>query len=443
MLVSSICNSVRSSLRDFRRAQDGNIAIIFALASLPVIGLMGAAIDYSRANSARTALQAALDATGLTLSKEAQSLSSAQLNEKALKYFLANFNRPQATDVKIETVFTDLNNGKYKLDISGTAQLPTTITGWWREKFTLASDTQVIWGYKKLELALALDNTGSMSSNKKMDQLKTAAKNLIETLKKAAKKDGDIKISIIPFATDVNVGKSNFNAEWIKSDTDSDSWKALNGTCSKSGKNTGTESGCKSNGGNWTPKIFNSTTWNGCVWDRNQDHDVKNTTPNKNIKTTLFPAHQAPDCPVEMLPLTYNWTTLTSKIDAMTPVGNTNVTIGLALAWQTLSPVAPFNAATPNTDLDKVIILLTDGDNTQNRFSTNKNTIDARTKLACQNAKDANIKIYSIRVINGNASLLRDCATKTDMYYDVQDASQLNTVFTNIANSLASLRLSQ
>ncbi len=449
MLVLSICNSVRSSLRDFRRAQDGNIAIIFALASLPVIGLMGAAIDYSRANSARTALQAALDATGLTLSKEAQSLSSAQLNEKALKYFLANFNRPQATDVKIETVFTDLNNGKYKLDISGTAQLPATITGWWREKFTLASDTQVIWGYKKLELALALDNTGSMSSNKKMDQLKTAAKNLIETLKKAAKKDGDIKISIIPFATDVNVGTGNVNAEWIRWDE----WEAddTNHTCMKSGKEVTdsknrritTQSACKTQDKSATWQLNAKSTWNGCVWDRDQSNDVKNTATNKNIKDTKFSAHQASNCPVAMLPLTYNWTTLTNKIDAMTPVGNTNVTIGLALAWQTLSPVAPFNAATPNTDLDKVIILLTDGDNTQNRFSTNKNTIDARTKLACQNAKDANIKIYSIRVINGNASLLRDCATKTDMYYDVQDASQLNTVFTNIANSLASLRLSQ
>ena len=127
----------------------------------------------------------------------------------------------------------------------------------------------------------------------------------------------------------------------------------------------------------------------------------------------------------------------------MQPIGNTNVTIGLQMAFQMLSPVAPFNAAAPKTDLDKVIILLTDGDNTENRWSTNQNTIDARTKLACTNVKAANIKLYTIRVINGNANLLKQCATKTDMYYDVQNASQLSAVFSTIAQNLANLRLSK
>ena len=95
------------------------------------------------------------------------------------------------------------------------------------------------------------------------------------------------------------------------------------------------------------------------------------------------------------------------------------------------------------TDLDKVIILLTDGDNTENRWSTNQNTIDARTKLACNNVKAANIKLYTIRVINGNASLLQQCATKADMYYDVQNASQLSAVFSTIAQNLANLRLAK
>ena len=127
----------------------------------------------------------------------------------------------------------------------------------------------------------------------------------------------------------------------------------------------------------------------------------------------------------------------------MQPVGNTNVTIGLQMAFQALSPVAPFNASAPKSDLDKVIILLTDGDNTENRWSTTQSTIDARTKLACTNVKAANIKLYTIRVIDGNASLLQQCATKTDMYYDVQQASQLSKVFSTIAQNLANLRLAK
>ncbi len=70
-----------------------------------------------------------------------------------------------------------------------------------------------------------------------------------------------------------------------------------------------------------------------------------------------------------MMPLTYDWSSLNTKIDAMTPTGNTNVTIGLALGFQTLSPVTPFNAPVPAVDLEKVIVILTDGENTQNRWS--------------------------------------------------------------------------
>ena len=74
-------------------------------------------------------------------------------------------------------------------------------------------------------------------------------------------------------------------------------------------------------------------------------------------------------------------------------------------------------------------MLLTDGDNTQNRWTTSGSSIDARTALACTNAKAANIKIYTVRVIDGDATLLRNCATKPNMYYNVNQASQLNSVF--------------
>ena len=90
-----------------------------------------------------------------------------------------------------------------------------------------------------------------------------------------------------------------------------------------------------------------------------------------------------------------------------------------------------------------MIILLTDGDNTQNRWSNTASAIDARTQQACDNAKADNIKIYTVRVIAGNAALLQNCATKPDMYYDVEQASQLASVFTSIAQNLANLRIAK
>ena len=55
---------------------------------------------------------------------------------------------------------------------------------------------------------------------------------------------------------------------------------------------------------------------------------------------------------------------------------------------------------------------------------------------------EANIR-DAIRVIDGNASLLQSCATNPSMYFDVQDASQLNSVFSAIAQNLANLRLAK
>jgi Flp pilus assembly protein TadG len=434
--VTSIVSQARRLARDFRAAKRGNVMITFALSMIPVVGAVGAAVDYSRANSAKVALQAATDAAGLILSKEAQSLPNAKtITDKADALVKANFSYAEAFDVTVSATFTTVDSGSYKLNIDSSAKVPTTFTGMWQPTMTVHSKAEILWGMKRLELVLALDNTGSMASSNKMTQLKLASKDLLKTLQNAAKKADDIKIGIVPFATDVNVGTTNKNAAWIRWDE----WEEENGSCSKSKQKN--KSDCLDKNGKWTADSKND--WNGCVWDRDQSYDVNNSPTSINLKATLYSANQAANCPVSMMTLTNDWTALNSKIDAMQPTGNTNVTIGLQMAFQMLSPVAPFNASAPKNDLDKVIVLLTDGDNTQNRWSTSQTSIDNRTKLACTNAKNDNIKLYVVRVINGNASLLQQCATKTDMYYNVQNASQLSSVFATIAQNLANLRLSK
>ena len=122
-------------------------------------------------------------------------------------------------------------SGNYTLNLVSKGNVKTTFTSIWQPTVSIGADSQVVWGMKQLELALALDNTGSMASSNKMTQLKTAAKDLLKTLQDAAKKADDIKVAIIPFATDVNVGTGNMNATWIRWDE----WDDANGSCSKSG----------------------------------------------------------------------------------------------------------------------------------------------------------------------------------------------------------------
>jgi len=92
-----------------RADRSGNVAIIFGIAAIPVFGLVGAAVDYSRANAARTAMQVALDAAALMVAKEAANLASGQVQTKAKSYFNAQFNRPDVNQLNLS--FSMVSNG--------------------------------------------------------------------------------------------------------------------------------------------------------------------------------------------------------------------------------------------------------------------------------------------------------------------------------------------
>jgi Flp pilus assembly protein TadG len=428
--------SFRALFRAFAGNCHGGAAPMLAIAALPLFGFVGVAVDFSRAASARTAMQGALDASALMLAKDAQNMATGDIAQKADDYFTTMFKRPEATNVKLTTQFAQPQQGSFSLTMTGSAQVDTMFSKMLGQStINLSATAEVLWGIKKLNLALVLDNTGSMSSSSKMSNLKTAAHNLLTTLKNAAKQPGDIKIAIVPFATDVNAGTANVNAAWI----DWTDWDAANGSCSNNNYNK--KSSCVANGKIWTPDP--RSTWNGCVNDRDQNNDVTNTPTLPGSPATLFRAHQASNCPASAMPLSEDWAALNAKIDQMTPAGNTNVTIGLAWGFQMLSPVEPFNAPAPALDLDKVIVLMTDGENTQNRWSSSSSSIDARTKKACDNVKAANIKLYTVRVIDGDVTLLKGCATKPSMFYDVQQAVELTSVFSSIAQNLANLRITK
>lgn len=71
-----------------------------------LVGTVGFAVDYSHANSVKAAMQAALDSTAPMLSKDAASLSTADLQTKAKSYFDALFTRPEAKNVSVTAACT-------------------------------------------------------------------------------------------------------------------------------------------------------------------------------------------------------------------------------------------------------------------------------------------------------------------------------------------------
>ena len=81
--MSTFVDRLRQRLRELRAANGANVTMTFALATIPLVGFVGAAVDYSHANSVKAAMQAAVDATGLMLSKEVNNLNESEVLTKA------------------------------------------------------------------------------------------------------------------------------------------------------------------------------------------------------------------------------------------------------------------------------------------------------------------------------------------------------------------------
>jgi Flp pilus assembly protein TadG len=67
-------------LARFWNNREGAVGPMLAIAFLPLMIAVGAAVDFSRINSARTAFQVALDSTALNLTKNAKTLEPDALN---------------------------------------------------------------------------------------------------------------------------------------------------------------------------------------------------------------------------------------------------------------------------------------------------------------------------------------------------------------------------
>src|SRR5579864_4489569 len=333
--------------RRFAGAREGNIAVIFSLALLPILAFIGAAIDYSRANMARSSMQAALDSTSLMLSRDLSqgTITTAQISQTAQNYFNALFTNKETKSITITATYTAGSGGNGPtIVVSGSGSIATDfmkVAGRQTMNFNASSTTS--WGANLLRVALVLDNTGSMADYNKIGALQTAAKNLVTQLSGLAQNNGDVYISVVPFEIDVNVGTSNKNASWLRWDywdpnMYQNSW--LQQTWCDDNGWSDTWAQCVGHGHNWThtagsPSI---TNWNGCVIDRDKDpslnYDVNATVPTTGTNATLFVADQDPYCPAAaVLPLTYNWSAVNSTINAMSPNGATNQTIGLQWGW--------------------------------------------------------------------------------------------------------------
>jgi hypothetical protein len=401
---------------------------------------------------------------------------------------------------------------------------PIVANLWLNQDMEVNAASQIVRSVNKLEVAMVLDTTGSMAGNK-LTNLKAAATDFVNQLSAAAARSTEVnpvKIGIVPFSNAVRLSSTTSEINTYKAAVWMDA--AGNAPASKEifANNSTGVMGATVN--RFTLLTNMGQTWGGCVESRAAPYDVQETAPGSTVPATLFTPYFWPDeasndgnalnnyvpdeqpssptwtwqrrqanvntkydqapsassvgpnrgCDMQpLMRLTTNWTALKTRINDLNAAGETHIPLGMMWGWHLLSPNAPFADgvaySTPKTT--KVVVLMTDGENTyadkssnnrsnydgygfiwQNRTGTTSNSqadrtaaIDGRLSLLCTNMKAAGIVIYTVRVevTTGSSALLQGCATTPDKFYDVQSASNLTAVFSAIAGSIENLRITQ
>jgi Flp pilus assembly protein TadG len=526
-------------LSGFGRDRRGNVAVVFALALVPVVGAAGVALDYNRASSDRARLGDALDAGVLALG------SQPAMNDTAAYNFVNNWMTAHLADQadytwKLDSVIQD---GKGAINAVATGKVPTTLArvlGF--DQVPISATSQAVRSSGKIELALVLDNTGSMSQNNKIVKLRSAASDLVDSLAKAAKDPNDLRISLVPFSQTVNVGATYSTASWL--DTGGKSATAKSLFLGQTVKRL---------------DLFKKmgATWGGCVESRNATYEVTDTTPDTNIPDTLYVPYFAPDEPdtqvnigtarkpkmvdafnnsylkdgslatiktqlntlglgemtkladfrllqgdagskyaatpksgttsnlgyqygpnsgcgiAPLSRLSTDTAAVKKSIGKMVANGNTDITMGMAWGWNTISPNGPFKDGSKYHDEEwqKYVVLMTDGKNEnevgnadddsfysgvgyiwQGRMGMTSGDKAARTvardenlKSMCKTMKDQGIVIFTVRVefTQASSGVLEACASDTSKFYEVADASNLGKAFQNIGETIQALRIAK
>lgn len=177
-------------------------------------------------------------------------------------------------------------------------------------------------------------------------------------------------------------------------------------------------------------------------------------------------------CDVQPLTtLTTDYDGIKKKVNALKASGNTNILEGVSWGWRVLSPGEPFTEGqAQKPGLQKILILLTDGSNvfgnannalgsvyssfgyltdgrlgiTAGGTSQTNSVMNDKTLQACANAKAAGIEIFTIRLEEPNVatgSMLSECASGPDHYFDTPSRAQLDATFGKIREKITKVRI--
>ncbi len=470
----SVLRQLQGFLTRFGRARTGAITPVFAIVlTFALAPAVAVSVDVARGMSGRNNLQDALDAAALAVAHLPANSSQATITATAQSWLNANMR-----DGNLGVVTLSVSMGTQQVTLDATSSIKTTLgaVGSFGSMGTLpvSAHSVVKWGLNHIELALVLDNTGSMSQDNKLSSLQTAATSLVDTLSTSATQSGDpnaLKIGVVPFSMAVNIGPTYQNSTWMS---------GIMPTA------YGADVFSTSLVNRFTLLTTMHQTWGGCVESRPMPYDVQDTAPSVGTPATLFVPFFAPDEPdantikystfagdyttksgknyyqfynnyladvvggstfatrqgnaakyiqtpasgthgywgnaigpnagcqtAAVQRLTTSTSAVKTKLNAMIAAGDTEIPLGMMWGWHLLSPNAPFadGAAYGAPNTIKIAVLVTDGQNTYGTgVNGNNNSVYTALGYVWQNRISTNGGDFSDPASALNDRLAKVCS---------------------------------
>jgi len=477
--VSRCIAGTRAELRGWCGGRQGGIMTWAAFLMIPMLGFIGLGVDSARGYMVRARLSQALDAAGLAAGKWAANTAKAQ--EEATMTFKANFPNGYM-DAAVNGPNVAFNSLNDVITVDAAATLPTYFVHLIGiDTVVVSASTEVSRKTVYMDVVVSLDVSGSMdeyiSGVKKINAARTAAHTLTDSLFGTSETKEFLKMGlvtwnsnarILPIGTAYNSGTTT----WQSVTTYNNPYRKADGTYWGSPFPTvATFNRVYFAAGVPIPLMTQPpSTWKGCVMARytpdsiENDGDLYLNTATVNGKQWMAwqPAPSSYQCPTHgTRRLTNVKAEVKSAIDlVVNPANNTNLAVGMVWGWRLLgAPGSPYAGdgtpppSSPEFELVRALILMTDGANTQATTDAYKGwlsgtQLNTRTQAIAQKIKESGVIVYAIQFGYNDGpqeTLMKSIASgPTSPYYQyAPDAPALQMVFKEIGNHLSKLRLSK
>jgi Flp pilus assembly protein TadG len=458
--------SFASMIKDGR----GGVAIIFALALLPVILLAGGAVDYALALRDKSAIQQALDASLLAAAKNGRQVTSylqnlLNSNLKAQRISVSNATLTTATSSDGSQIYHSDASFAVSTSFLKIVGLQTITVGAHAE-VTLSNQTASQTGAPP-EIALVLDVSSSMIEQGRFVPMQAAVKSFIDAVSDPATGLKQWKISMTPFSSRINFGieRSDLRTAWNGNPATPIRWTDPTATYSAPtySKITWVD------GKNFAMYNGKNYYWMGCVEPR-LDFAVQTSGSTATAigeaspSTMLFvPMDDNPQsgksfCPPPITPLSTDASDLKARAAALTSEGSTRLDAGMLGGWYTLSPEWSSAWAAPATPAAygaarKYVVFMTDGRmNTQNDPTAKSydwvceasSTCDTYANDAlvstCSAMKAKGISIFTIAYDqDADVTYIKSCASGDDHFYTASSTASGDTAIKSVYAKIASI----